>query len=562
MQRKKRILHVGEFSGLNTGYATISKNLLAEFVRTGKYEVAELAGYMKETDHYHQQLARQFPWKIYGNMPVNDQEQQIYNSHPQNEFGRWKFDFVCSNFQPDIVISFRDFWMDSFMDQSIFRKFFKTVMMPTVDGRSQNLEWVDFYIRQDHILTYTDFAYKVLQEEGGGLIPLRGVATPAVDIDIFKPVTNKKQHKEQFGLDPNSIIVGMVARNQRRKMFPDLIEAFQEFLGKAHFKETNNIYLYLHTAHPDLGWDLPKYIKENGLSHKVLMTYFCHNCRRWFPSFYQDALTICRFCGQKSAPLSNSQIGIATDALSAIYNFMDLYVQFVTNEGLGIPCLEAAACGCPFAATNYSGTEDLIANLSGKPISPRTLFHEAETSRILSYPSIDELVEYISEFVSLPESIRMRMSRSTAELVRQHYGGWESVAKRWMDIFDSIEIPQQNPWASPIDIVPTTQIPIPPADRMSDEQFVGWCLGEILHRPDWINSYCGLKILRDLSWGRTIVNNLGFFFGEMSQLSQKTVWEPCDRNKIMQFVKGLREQYNNSEQMRQNYILSGKINNV
>lgn len=919
MERKRRILYVGEFSGLSTGYATISKNLLAEFVKTGQYEVAELACYYKETDPYHASLAKQFPWKIYGNLPINDHEQQIYNSHPQNEFGRWKFDYVCLDFQPDCVLDVRDFWMClsgnspiqtisgvknvqdikegdlvlthkgryrkvvktfsrnhdgnfvtittsnngykltltdnhpvlcikrknihhfcptnknykhlsnrsvpdldiepewinsqdletgdfvcaplqtefsdfeidldlarligyyaaegcmmynkkkkdnslkgiqlsfnieevvyindvlnivnkkfgvqgsvknnkncaiirffskevaefiiemipglagtkkfneklvtsniliqqqiltgllrgdggyddrrgyyctksrdlayqvfqmclnnnimpamgynkntlkektfyryifsfsgpsfynfkqiyygtynftyeqkiqndygwfyvktieqaigneqvynfeieednsyvssitlhncSFIDQSPFRKFFKTVFMPTVDAVSQGLEWIDLYCRTNHILTYTNFAYKVLADEGGGLIPLRGVATPAVDINIYKPVQNKCQHKEQFGLDPNSIIVGMVARNQRRKLFPDLMQAFGDFLSKAQFKNTNNVYLYLHTAHPDLGWDLPKYIKENGLSHKVLMTYFCHACKRWFPSFYNDALTLCKFCGQKSAPLSNSQIGIETDALAAVYNFMDLYVQFVTNEGLGIPCLEAASCGVPICGTYYSGVEDLLDNLEGKKISAKH-WYEAETGRQLSYPSVDELVEYIDEFTSLPESIRLRMSRRTAELTRKYYGGWSNVAQKWMDVFDSIDLSPQNPWLSPIDIIPTGGLQPPDQNRVSDEQFIGWCLQEVLHRPDWVNSFTGLKMLRDLSWGRTVVNNLGFFAGEMSQLGAKPVWEACNREKVFQFVCGLREQYNNSEQMRNQYMLNNKI---
>lgn len=289
------------------------------------------------------------------------------------------------------------------------------------------------------------------------------------------------------------------------------------------------------------------------------MTYFCQRCRNWFPSFYQDATTVCRFCGTKSATLSNSQMGIDTAALSAVYNFMDLYVQFITNEGLGIPMVEAAACGCPITGTYYSGTEDLIDNLQGHPIKPRTLFHEAETFRVLSYPSIEELTDYIEYFTRLPASVRHNMSVKTEQLTRKFYGGWSSVAQTWMRVFDSIEISGANPWASPPDFVNTNNLqPIPP-DRANDEQYIGWLLGEVLHRPDWINSYIGLKMLRDLGYGRTVINNLGFCVSEMSQLGGRVEAGPCNRETSLNMVKQQREQYNMVEQMRINMIQTGKI---
>jgi glycosyltransferase involved in cell wall biosynthesis len=560
--RKKRILFSTEFSGLNTGYACIASNLLKAFHDSGKYEIFEHARYCQGNNPHHQQLIRTIPWKVIPNLPENDQEKDIYHSHPANEFGRWKWDWVCLETQPDICVSWDDFWMSNFIDQSCFRRFYKTVMMPTVDAINQNEEWLDLYSRTDHILTYTKFGHDVLKNEGGGLIPLRGVATPAVDTNVYKFSGNRREHKKRFGLDPDSIIIGMVARNQRRKLFPDMGEAFAEFVRKLKFENTKNIYLYWHTSHPDVGWNIPKYIKDAGLSHKVLMTYFCHNCQKWFPSFYQDACTKCVHCRQKSAVLSNSQVGVDDQALACVYNFMDLYVQFITNEGLGIPCLEAAACGSPIAATNYSGTEDLINNLNGKAINPRVIFHEAETSRQLSLPSINELVEYIDEFTRLPESVRHNMSVKTANLAVKHYGGWSGVADKWMQIFDSVDISPENLWAASPQIVNTQALQTPPPDKVSDEQFVSWCLGNVLQRPDWVNSYAGLRMMRDLAWGRTVINNLGFFFGEMSQLAQKPTYDRCDRETIMKMVVDMRNNYNASEQMRASYVQQGKIKNV
>lgn len=132
--RKKRLLFSTEFSGLNTGYACIARNLIGEIYKTGKYEIAEHSRYCKGSDPYHQSLMRQIPWKIYPNLPEGDQEEQIYRSHPANEFGRWKHDVVCLDFQPDVVCSWDDMWMSIHIDQSPLRRFYKTVTMPTVDA--------------------------------------------------------------------------------------------------------------------------------------------------------------------------------------------------------------------------------------------------------------------------------------------------------------------------------------------------------------------------------------------------------------------------------------------
>ncbi len=559
--RKLRILFSTEWSKLNTGYACIADNLLRQFYATGKYEIAEHARYCKENEPSHIELLKSTPWKVYGNLPLNDQEDAIYKSHPSNEFGKWKHDQICLDFQPDVVVAWDDFWMSNHLDQSPLRRFYKIVLMPTVDSRHQNLEWIDFYQRLDHILAYTKFGYDVLLSEGGGLIPLRGVATPAVDVDTYKFVGNRNQHKLNFGLPGDSLIIGMVARNQRRKLYPDFAEAFVEFLERLNLKGTQNTYLYWHTSYPDVGWDLPKYIKNNGLSHKIIMTYHCINkqCNHWFPSFYQDAATACPKCGQKSATLSNSQYGIDKQSLACVYNFMDLYVQFVSNEGLGIPMLEAASCGVPITGTYYSGTQDLIDNLQGHPIAPRTMFVEAETSRELSLPSIRELVDYIEYFSKLPASVRAKLGFTTGELTRQFYGGWSGVAGTWMNVFDSIQIPEGNPWTAQPDFVPTAGIPVYGPDKMSDEQFVSFALADVLHRQDWVNSFVGLKLLRDLSWGRTVTNNLGFFVGEMSQLGAKPMYDQFDRTKLMQSIIDMRNYYNQVEQLRMQKIQEGSI---
>lgn len=558
--KKPKVLFTTEFTGLHTGYANYYRELMTELQKRGKYELAELASYCRANDPEHQQMIQGIPWKVFSVMPTNPAEEQEYRNNPVNEFGAYKFEAACLEFQPDIVCDIRDGWMASFIDQSPYRRFYKTVFMPTVDAESQSAEWLDLYQRTDYILSYTEFGDKILKEEGGGTINCRGIASPTVDSSVFKFIENKRAHKASMGVDPDSIIIGMVARNQRRKLYPALAESFVKFLNELNLQDTKNVFLYFHTAHPDLGFDIPDLVKQNGLSHKILFTLFCRNCKLSFPSFYRDVRTTCPRCRQSSVSFANSQTGVTREELAATYGLMDLYVQYCSNEGFGIPNVEAAMCGIPVAGTNYSGTESVIKNVGGKAIPVKLLFVEAETNRKLAFPDNDAMAAYIKEFVGLPETIRARMGYNTHLKAKQWYGSWENVAKTWSDIFDEVETREANQWVSPPDYIPVESLPpCPDHTKMTDEQFVMWAMTEILHRPDWSNTFLGLKMLRDIIYGNTSKGQLGFMSNDASMLGSRPNWEMVDRPKMYDYIKGLRNKFNQWEMARWNYIQDGRI---
>ena len=138
--RKKRILFCSEATFLNTGYATYTREILKYLHGTGKYEIAELAGYGEKNAPQ----ASSIPWKYYGAAPnttceprSSQEEIDAYNSVPSYQFGEFAFEHVCLDFFPDIVCDIRDFWMLDFVERSPFRPFFKWAIMPTVDARPQ-----------------------------------------------------------------------------------------------------------------------------------------------------------------------------------------------------------------------------------------------------------------------------------------------------------------------------------------------------------------------------------------------------------------------------------------
>jgi len=515
--RQKRVAIHGEASYVKSGYGGITRNLAAKLHEAG-HIVAEISNY----GHIDYPLKKTIPWEHYAvgpgevwNQIPNERENAEYNSTPLNHFGLWRMNDILLHFKPDVVISFLDHWMSAHILHNPMKHCFKMIWSPTVDARPQNEQWIADYIECDHVYTYTDFAQEELRKESGNLINLKGLASPGVNNTIFSPIHNKKQFKKAHGLDPNVRVLGTVMRNQRRKLYPDLLLGFRKFLDISG-DDGNNVILYLHTSYPDLGWDLPRLIKETGLSHKILFTYLCLNCGASFPSFFADAVTVCPNCQNASARLPNTQNGISDEALAIIYNLFDIYVQYANSEGIGMPAVEAASCGVHPMYVDYSGMEDFV-KLGGTPIKYSSLYRESETHCLRAVPDNDDFANKLLELVKLPDSMLMKKGFDARRGAIKHYT-WDGTAKK---LLDSIEELDGN-WTCPARI---HRLDFNEPPHLSDKDFVVWAITNLLGEPNKVNSYFATILLRDLSMGLSpnyndIYINEDSILGARQRLSQ------------------------------------------
>ena len=500
MNRKKKILFVGESSFISSGFGTYHKEILNRLVATNKYEIAELACYGLVNDPRDKNVT----WRYYANaVKHEDPRFAEYNKHPTNIFGYWRFDRVLMDFKPDIVIDIRDPWMLMYEKHSAFRKFFHLCWMPTCDSAPQRSEWIDAFIDADSVFTYNDWALEVLRENGNGKINLIGSAPPAADPDCFFPIEDKAANRIKFGVQPDIYIVGTVMRNQKRKLFPDLFKAFRLFLEKCK-KENNEelakkTYLYCHTSYPDMGWDIPDLIKEHGLGNKILFTYVCKECKSIFVSFFQDAKTICPFCNCNSAVLPNVGQGVPTEALGSIMNMFDLYVQYAMAAGFEMPIVEAASCGVPIASIDYSAPEAILRKLNGYAVKVKKLFRELETGAYRAYPDNNNCADIIYDFLMLSDQQKELKSKRIYQSVQKHYT-WDKTSKILERHFDSIEHTGfQGQWdTAPEDhFEPNLKIP----DNLSNESFINWLYIHVLNDTDNINSFTALSMIKELNYG-------------------------------------------------------------
>lgn len=539
MRQKKRILISNEFSEFSSGFATYMQYILPLLYKTGKYEIAEHAINLNPAHP----IMDDVPWKVYPNDPhPNDQQAwQKYSQDPRNNLGKWRFDEVVLDFKPDVVISIADPWWVNHIVKSALRSRFNFVFMPTCDGTPQKYEWIDDTINADVVLTYSLWAKYTLELESKGKIQVAGVASPGVDLNVFKPLENKPEMKELFGLPKDSIIFGTVMRNQPRKLFPEIMRAFVKYLqlcekeGKHDLIEKS--FLYFHTSYPDVGWALNEEIKRHKLSHKVLFTYMCKNCQHIFPSFFQGETCACKGCGQLSAVTTNPGKGVSRPILAKIMGMFDLYIQHSIAAGWEMPINDAKACGVYVLATEYSAMQEQCHNGGASPIPVKQFVQEPiqQTAQLRAWADNDKLAALMYEHVNLSKEDQNNRSQEARRCVEKYYA-WERIAGVWETVLDQLPS-KEGKWAEPPQFKqPMLQFP----PNLSNQQFVEFALTNVLGKPELINSEYGQMLIGLLDRGYENVTD------PLGRPGQK----PVSRNEIVQSMLNEVNEYNQIENIR------------
>ena len=332
----------------------------------------------------------------------------------------------------------------------------------------------------DALLAYSEFGEKTLLEESNNKLNVIGCASPGIDPKIYKPTASQRSLRKSLGVDLDINIVGTVMRNQKRKLFIELMRAFRIFLDKAPKEIADKTCLYLHTSYPEKsGWDISQGVQEFNLQGKVLVTYICRACHGFSCSQFQDAITTCKHCNARAAVMPSVAMGLEIPDLIKIYNIFDLYVQYAICEGFGMPQVEAAACGVPIAAVDYSAMEDVIRFTKGYPISVKSLYREIETGADRAHPDNEHLASIIEKHFSLSEEERNKVRVKTRMATIERYD-WDETAHVWEDYIDNYSpTGPQGRWDSPYIHVDIPESP----PQLDPESLVRWCYGSLLREP-------------------------------------------------------------------------------
>jgi glycosyltransferase involved in cell wall biosynthesis len=490
---KKKILLCNEASFMNSGYANYGRELLQGLYDTNKYEIAELGCYATVEDS----RGKKLPWKFYPNaVSQKDDRYSKYSSSTSNTFGFWRFDLVCLDFKPDVVIDIRDPWMFEYQSFSPLKEFFHWIIMPPVDSTPQKNEWINTFKLADVVIPYTDWAKKSLKILENQNLYTK-TAPAGVNHNIFKPIANIKT---KYNLN-DYFIIGAVMRNQRRKLIPSIMEVFKQVI-----KQTDKqCLLYLHTTYPELvGWDIPQLLVEHNIIDKVLFTYLCKTCRHYYPSVFRGAQTFCPKCDNYSCVLSGTGDGIKEYELAEIYNIFDVLLQYAICEGFGIPQIEAGACGVPVCSVDYTAMSEVVRNIGGYPVPAKNIFCELESHAYRAYPDDDYTTKILLDIIKMDGDSKIKLKETLRNKTIEHYD-WKNTITTWIEAIDSLDSDKKRSWSD------KKRFTIPPVVdidySLSAFELSEYICDRVINNKSLLFSEFCQKSIRDLDHGISRSNN-------------------------------------------------------
>jgi len=404
-----KIQWVSDSVNIPTGYAQVTRNILYRLKKSG-YDVEHIG--------FHHTLGQPVPSNIPVNYPVNFPQHPTGQNHWEEFYGnKGTVEMYASHFKPDIL----SFLCDSFMIKWVLDKEFskehpegrikfeklrehakKTMFYFPFDSR-------DVYDKAKDVIELFDIRV-AMAKWGQSVLSKVGVDSHyiphGVDTNVYRPIPPpiREALRKQNGFD-GKFVIGCVAKNQTRKMLPNLLQAYKNLLDKH-----DDILLFMHCNPTDpQGWNLIDYCNRIGLKNKVIF-------------------------GMKA-----NQQGLHETQINLVYNSIDVHVLPTTGEGFGLPIIESMAAGIPNIATDYTTSRELLEG-HGELISLSKempyIIGQLNTHRAL--PSVPDMEKKIEKLYKNPK-LRERYSKDGRKFVLEHYN-WEKIGRMWNELLEYGEV--------------------------------------------------------------------------------------------------------------------------
>lgn len=301
----KKILFIGDGPDVPSGFGKATREILD--VLRHSYDVTVL-GINANGDR--------------GTVPYD-----VYTCWPGGDlYGVGRLIWCCDKTKPDIICIQQDGWnFQAYLQQlAQFPEYAKipVVAIVAIDGKNFQGRWLDGVALA---IFWTQFALDEARE--GGYKGAAVVIPLGVDLKTYYPIDKKVARKaRKIDSIGDMFIVGNVNRNQPRKRWDLTLKYFAEWITS---RKVNDAWLYLHTAPTgERGVDVPRLARYYGVIHRLALIEP--------ETFY----------------------GIPEEEMRATYNCFDVCISTTQGEGMGLPAMEAMACGVPCILPDWSAYGD------------------------------------------------------------------------------------------------------------------------------------------------------------------------------------------------------------
>lgn len=421
--RKKRVLFLTDYAGVNTGFGKNIKLLLSYLYKTGKYELFHAAcGVGQDNPEF-----ERFPWKTIGVIP-NDpaflqRMQQDQHFARIASYGEPQIAKIVETTKPDIVFAIQDSWGALFVADKPFFKKIPTVCWITFDSLPLLQDTIDKADKIKYYWTWSDFAEHEFSRLGFSHVKTQ---YPLTNTDHFYPLneSEKLNIRKRYNIDPDCKIFGFVFRNQLRKLVGTLISGYSEFL-KQNPEMIKKSKLFLHT-HFGEGWDIMRFAKQYNVPFEnILCTYVCKETKQYFihPYIGQDIEN--PLIKKKTLITANVTLGVTDSQLNEIYNIMDAYLHPATSGACEIPIVEAALTEKIVSTCDYSFGWNVVNHNKGCIAMDYSFYNEppmgSNTQFLKSQPYPSSISKIMKKICEMKPQKRREMELASRKWALDNY---------------------------------------------------------------------------------------------------------------------------------------------
>jgi len=261
--------------------------------------------------------------------------------------------------------------------------------------------------RAEYNATFSRHGVRIMAEAGvaAEYLPL------GVDIETFNP-GDREASRDYLQFPHDAFVVAMVAANQSypaRKAFPENLEAFGRFQ-----KRHPEALLYLHT-------EMQPTNPNNTLDLDELL----------------EALDISLECVVRPNQYMYVTGAFGDEDMAQVYRAADVLLAASSNEGFGLPIVEAEACACPVIVTDFASMPETAAG--NGILVPAKCRQYTRMGAWDVLPDIDGIEAALEMAYGWSDSEReMRGDQGVAHIWREY--SWDVVTERyWQPLLERIE---------------------------------------------------------------------------------------------------------------------------
>lgn len=393
---KPRVLWVGDSPTVPTGFGRVTENILE---RLRKEWAVGVLGINYEGDPH------RLPYPIFPAMLGGD------------VFGINRFGDLVNQTEPDVVFILHDTW-------NVARFCNIDVDVPIVgympvDSPNQPEVAMKALNKLAMAVFYTQFGVDEARRsgyEGPALVIPHGV-----DTELYHPI-DKAEARHELGLDlpDDAFIIGNINRNQPRKRLDLTLMYFARWLEE--YDISDNVYLLLHCAKNDIGWDLDQLARYLGLRKRLIFS--------------------------NAAAVSSMQ-GVPEKAMPLIYNALDFQITTTLGEGWGLTTHEGMACGVPQLMPEWSALSEWPRG--GVRYAPVTSFLAAD-SQVTTVGGIADAGAFIREMDVLYQNAKLRedVGEAGRVIATSPRFNWDNIAQQFDAVLSAqlLETEKREPVAA------------------------------------------------------------------------------------------------------------------